>query len=169
MASIRERVAVGAALVRYCGVVAVLFAVMGVLALPAAAQAGTAYMECDNAHSAWYPSAFVAPGLCNLGLHQSYYDVRPVGDRAFATIGLRYLRWRSWGSYSAYAYGIACNINSLGIINKPSCDHALVQVYTPVYVGPANAVIYQVMDVRHVRSRAEPYNYTFWYQPGTDY
>jgi hypothetical protein len=134
------------------------------------AQAIAVYGVCDHAQATDYPLLLVAPHGCDLGLGQSYYQAQPVRGRSFTPLGLRGLRWSSWGGYQAVARGLSCDVRPNGSVKRTTCDHVTVNFYNPVSVLPAGgAVIYQLMRVFHPRTQAEPYRYGYWYQPGTDY
>jgi hypothetical protein len=142
------------------------------LAAPAAASgAHQTYLVCDNAHDSSYPTVAPRPGLCNLGLGQSFYDAQPVaGKGSLYPLALRHLHWHGWGHYQATATGRACNVKSNGSAVPGTCDHVTVQAINPQSIAPAGyAWIYQLIRVRHPHSRSEPYSYAFWYRPGTDY
>lgn len=150
--------------------IGVLIAVVGGLWAPTAAQSHQVYLACDNAHASLYEIVVAHPHTCNLGLGRSIYQAQPVPGRAFAALGLRRLRWRSWGRHTASAHGLSCDIKSDGGIQRGTCDHVVVTVSRPQAIGPAGfAVIYQLIRVLHRSTRAEPYRYGYSFQPGVDY
>jgi hypothetical protein len=137
---------------------------------PASAQAHATYVPCDNAASPDYARLVAAPASCNVGLRQSMYELQPVPGKPFAARALRNLHWRYWGRYMAEARGLACKVTSAGAAEWKHCSHVVVRVYHPEKIMPAGgAYIYQLIVVRHVYSKAEPYRWAYWYQPGTDY
>lgn len=149
----------------------------GALAVPAFASARRACMVCDDAQSPDYDIEDSHPHNCNLGLDRPdtfggavYYQVRPVPGRSFVALALRRLHWQRWGGQQAIAHGLACNVYDDGSADWSSCDHVEVDTYSPVKIGPAGFVpIYQRTRVLHRPTRSEPYQYGYWYQPGTDY
>jgi hypothetical protein len=126
-------------------------------------------MECDSALQPDYPHLYSAPSFCNLGLDLSYYDVQPLPGQQLATLGLRALNWTGWGTSEATAHGLACDLLDTGGTDWSVCTHVTVSVYRPQSIGPAGgAVIYQRTRVKH--NWGGGYNqFTYWYQPGTDY
>lgn len=134
-----------------------------------AAASAQRYIECDDAYRPDYPDLYAAPQSCNLGMGLSYYDVQSVPGRSFGMLGLRRLRWSGWGAYKATAHGVACNIYGNGGADWSACAKVTVNAYDPQSIGPSGgAVIYQLTRVRHTQGGGYR-QFTYWYQPGTDY